>query len=116
MEAHWPVRLLTEMDLEDADLQGVRVLVLPNAVCLSDRAVEVGSATAGVLPVSTSIEPSLWEDMVWCRERTRVSRRACAARRGKISQISIPGTAVRVGRKGPRYSLGAFGLGSKVSN
>jgi hypothetical protein len=41
MEAHWPVRLLTEMDLEDADLQGVRVLVLPNVACLSDRAVEV---------------------------------------------------------------------------
>lgn len=41
MEVHWPVRLLTEMDLEDADLQGVRVLMLPNTACLSDRAVEV---------------------------------------------------------------------------
>ncbi len=41
MEAHLPVRLLTEMDLEDADLQGVRVLVLPDAACLSDRAAEV---------------------------------------------------------------------------
>jgi hypothetical protein len=41
MEAHWPVQLLTEMDLEDADLRGVRVLVLPNTVCLSDRAAEV---------------------------------------------------------------------------
>jgi Trehalose utilisation len=41
MEAHWPVRLLTEMDLEDADLRGVRVLVLPNTACLSDRSVEV---------------------------------------------------------------------------
>jgi len=40
-EAHWPVQLLTEMDLEDADLHGVRVLVLPNTVCLSDRAAEV---------------------------------------------------------------------------
>jgi hypothetical protein len=41
METHWPVQLLTEVDLEDAALQGVRVLVLPNATCLSDRAVEV---------------------------------------------------------------------------
>lgn len=41
MEVHWPVRLLTEADLEDADLQGVRVLMLPNTACLSDRSVEV---------------------------------------------------------------------------
>ena len=41
MEAHLPVRLLTEMDLEDADLRGVRVLALPDAACLSDRAAEV---------------------------------------------------------------------------
>ncbi|MBS0265989.1 MAG: hypothetical protein JSS02_28920 [Planctomycetes bacterium] len=41
MEAHWPVRLITEMDLEDVELQGVRVILAPNAACLSDRAVEV---------------------------------------------------------------------------
>jgi hypothetical protein len=41
MEVHWPVRLLTEMDLEDAELHGVRVVVLPDAACLSDRSVEV---------------------------------------------------------------------------
>lgn len=40
-EKHLPVRILTEYDLEDGDLQGVRVLVLPNVVCLSDRAAEV---------------------------------------------------------------------------
>jgi hypothetical protein len=40
-EKHWPVRVLTEYDLEDADLQGVRVLVLPNVACLSERATEV---------------------------------------------------------------------------
>ena len=28
---------------------------------LAEQAVEVGSALAGVFPVSTSIEPSLWE-------------------------------------------------------
>ena len=33
--------MLTEHDLEDADLQGVRVLVLPDVACLSDRAAEV---------------------------------------------------------------------------
>lgn len=41
MEAHWPVRLLTEIDLEDADLQGVQIVLAPNAACLSDRSVEV---------------------------------------------------------------------------
>jgi Trehalose utilisation len=41
VEVHWPVRLLTEMDLEDADLRGVRVLVLPDTACLSDRSVEM---------------------------------------------------------------------------
>ncbi len=41
LEKHLPVRVLTEQDLEDANLRGVRVLVLPNVACLSDRAVEV---------------------------------------------------------------------------
>jgi beta-galactosidase GanA len=40
-EKHWPVRVLTEYDLEDAKLSGVRVLMLPNVACLSDRAAEV---------------------------------------------------------------------------
>jgi hypothetical protein len=41
LEKHVPVRVLTEHDLEAAELQGVRVLVLPNVACLSDRAAEV---------------------------------------------------------------------------
>src|SRR5579871_3473829 len=40
-EKHLPIRVLNEYDLEDADLRGVRVLVLPNVACLSDRAAEV---------------------------------------------------------------------------
>ena len=40
-EKHWPVRILTEYDLEDADLHGVRVLMLPDVACLSARAAEV---------------------------------------------------------------------------
>jgi hypothetical protein len=40
-EKHWPVRVLTDYDLEDANLAGVRVLVLPNVACMSDRAAEV---------------------------------------------------------------------------
>lgn len=40
-EKHLPVRVLTENDLEDMDLQGIQVLVLPNVACLSDRAAEV---------------------------------------------------------------------------
>ncbi len=35
MEKHVPTRVLTEHDLEDADLQGIRVLVLPNVACMS---------------------------------------------------------------------------------
>ena len=41
LEKHVPVGVLTEHDLEAADLHGVRVLVLPNVACLSDRAAEV---------------------------------------------------------------------------
>ena len=41
MESHLPVRLLTEADLEDAELGGVRVLMMPDVACLSDRATEV---------------------------------------------------------------------------
>ncbi len=40
-EKHWPVRVLTEYDLEDGDLHGVRVLMLPNVACLSARSAEV---------------------------------------------------------------------------
>ncbi len=41
MEKHVPVRILTECDLEDADLHGIRVLVLPDVACMSARAAEV---------------------------------------------------------------------------
>jgi hypothetical protein len=40
-EAHLPVRVLSEYDLENADLQGIQVLVLPDVRVLSDRASEV---------------------------------------------------------------------------
>lgn len=40
-EKHWPVRVLTEYDLENVALGGVRVLVLPNVACMSQRAAEV---------------------------------------------------------------------------
>ncbi len=40
-EKHLPIRVLDENDLEDADLKGVRVIVLPNVACLSDRSAEV---------------------------------------------------------------------------
>ena len=36
---------------------------------------------------------------------------ACFAMRGKISEISIPGTLVLIGLLGPRISAGASGLG-----
>ena len=41
LETHVPVRLLTEADLEDVELAGIRVLVLPAVACLSDRGAEV---------------------------------------------------------------------------
>ena len=37
------------------------------------------------------------------------------ARRGKNSQMSIPGTLVRIGRNSPRYSAGASGFMSNMS-
>jgi hypothetical protein len=40
-EAHLPLRVLSEYDLEAADLQGVRVLVLPDVRVLSARSAEV---------------------------------------------------------------------------
>lgn len=38
-EEHFPFSLVTELDLENNNLDGYKVLVLPNAACLSDRAV-----------------------------------------------------------------------------
>ena len=89
---------------------------MPRSGC-SETAVDVGSGREGVLPVSISIEPSLCDDISWwTRANERCTCPRCCASRGKISQISRPGTFVAIGRNGPRYSLGAFGLGSKVSS
>ena len=70
----------------------------------------------GVLPVSSSIEPSLCEVILWCSDRTSEIRCPSRACNGKTSQTSSPGTVVRIGRSGPRYSLGASGLQSYVSS
>src|SRR5439155_27317804 len=40
-EAHLPIRILSEYELENNDLQGVRVVVLPDVLVLSDRSSEV---------------------------------------------------------------------------
>jgi hypothetical protein len=40
-EAHLPLQVLSEYDLENAELQGIRVLVLPDVRVLSDRSSEV---------------------------------------------------------------------------
>ena len=82
--------MLTEHDLEDADLQGVRVLVLPNVACLSDRAAEVvrrfvtarrraGRHVRDVplrrgLPASATTSPS-----PTCSGRIRRHRRRCSS-------------------------------------
>ena len=87
--------------------------IMPKSGCWLN-AVEVGSAT-GVFPVSTSMEPSLCEAIVWDSDRTSENRRAVRACRGSSSQTSMPGTVVRMGLKGPRYSAGAAGLRSYVS-
>ena len=55
-------------------------------------------------------EPSL---PTTSRRRAILSiNRAC---RGRSSQISMPGTLVRIGRNSPRYSFGASGFGSYMS-
>ena len=43
-EEHWPVRILSEYDLENADLQGIKVLMLPDVRVLSDRSTRGGAA------------------------------------------------------------------------
>src|SRR5262249_12712277 len=62
VEGHLPLRLLTDADLEDVDLGGARVLVLPNVACMSDRAAEVirrfVAAGGGVV---ASYETSLYD-------------------------------------------------------
>lgn len=63
MEKHLPVRVLSENDLEDGDLQGIRVLVLPNVACMSPRAAEVirrfVAAGGGLV---ASFETSLYDE------------------------------------------------------
>src|SRR5262245_34654131 len=56
-----------------------------------------------------------WPGLLCCSERIKANLSPRRARRGKCSQMSRPGTLVRIGLKSPRYSLGASGLRSKVS-
>lgn len=68
-EMHWPIRVLTERDLEDANLLGIRVLVLPNVAAMSDRAAEVVRrfvrAGGGLI---ASYETSLYDDQFQRRD------------------------------------------------
>jgi len=63
-------------------------------------------------PESICIEPAGWPPAVWAIERTSVNRSAIAACRGSSSVKWMPGSRVGIVVKGPRYSLGASGLGS----
>src|SRR5688500_3065007 len=92
-----------------ARLPRMRLAIMPKSGC-SDLAVEVGSALLGVLPVRSSIDPSLWADISWWIERISEYRCACRERSGNSSQISIPETFVLMGENGPRYSVGALGF------
>ena len=49
-------------------------------------------------------------------ERTRVKRSLRVAMRGSNSVKWTPGVLVGMTPKGPRYSIGASGFGSNVSN
>ena len=51
----------------------------------------------------------------WCRLRTIVNLSATRASFGSSSVISMPGTLVRIGWNGPRYSAGASGFRSNRS-
>ena len=87
-----------------------RLATMPKSGC-SDRAVEVGSGRTGVLPVSTSIEPSLCADIVWCSDRIRAILSPSPAWSGKSSQTSRPGTGRRDGAEGAAILVGGVGLG-----
>ena len=69
LEKHLPVRVLNEYDLEDAKLEGVKVLIMPNVACLSERAAEVVrrfvNAGGGLV---ASFETSLYDENFKKRE------------------------------------------------
>ena len=65
---------------------------------------------AGMRPVIKRLCAPPWSEKSWHTERTSVKRSATLACRGKSSQISMPGTLVRMGRKSPRNSDGASGF------
>ena len=58
---------------------------------------------------------SRWPPWKFLLERISVKRSLRAARRGNSSVKRTPGVRVAMVVNGPRYSAGAFGLGSKVS-
>jgi len=68
---------------------------------------DVGSGLTGVLPVSTSMPPSVWLLIAWCSDRISANFFASLACRGNNSQMLMPGTVVAIGLKRLRYSLGA---------
>ncbi len=63
LEKHVPVRILTEHDLENLSLGGVRILVLPNVACMSARACEVVRRfVAGGGALVATFETSLYDE------------------------------------------------------
>src|SRR5690348_9222633 len=73
------------------------------------------SSFSGGAPVMVYSKPALWSFMSCVAERISVERCIHFAMRGRCSQKCTPGTDVGMEPNSPRNSIGALGLGSKVS-
>ena len=62
------------------------------------------SLTPMSLVVNIRCPPAKWSPVSWCKERTMENLSATLACLGNNSEISMPGTFVRIGRQMPRYS------------
>ena len=81
------------------------------AVCLRSRIGDAGRFAGEHFDAAVVVG----RHFVMQRADERKLSARCASS-GRYSQISIPGTFVRMGERGPRYSLGASGFMSNVSS
>src|SRR5438270_1822662 len=70
----------------------------------------------GVRPLSMIMCPSEWPLLGWVKERTSAQSGLHWARRGRCSQIWMPGVLVAIGLNSPRIDCGALGFKSKLSS
>src|SRR5438046_4892464 len=94
---------------------GGMLFLLPNSWLTTLPMLGYWSAGLGRYPVNMLCVPRSWAASPWVNDRMTVILSAIWAVRGSVSAKTSPSSLVLTTPSSPRYSIGAYGLGSNVS-